>query len=752
MIQKCKHILLSLLVCLLYPIALVAAPLKQQEQIIPIETNDIGLYLYVNKKGEVYQQHFGKRIKDKENVLRISKITSFPAIIGRQAYSTFGTGNVNEVALQAKHADGNLTSVLVYENHSSRELSANITETTLTLKDSYYPFYVTLKYKAYQKENVLDCSVSIWHEESAPVVLQANASNYLFINAQQYWFTHFYGAATSEMKIIEEKLNNGIKTIESKKGVRASQTEHPSFIVSLNQPAQEESGEVIMGSLAWNNNYQLRFQVDNHNNLHILSGMNDFMSDYYLKPHTRFETPSLILTYSDSGKGQAGRNIHHWARNYGIRDGNTIRPVVLNSWEGVYFSCDEENILAMIDDAASLGAEVFVLDDGWFGNTYDRNWAQGSLGDWQVNREKFPRGLQPLIDRAHQQGIKFGLWVEPEMVNPKSELADNHPEWLVTGKNREILLGRNQLILDMTNPEVANFVYQSVAKQLTDYPNIAYIKWDANRHMMNFGSNYLDDNEQSNFWYDYAKALQGVYSRLALDFPKVIFQACASGGGRSDYGTLQYHHEFWASDNTDPRSRIFINWGYSHLFPANAIASHVSHSPNHQTGNITPIKFRFDVSMSQRLGIELQPNKLTEKELDWTKKAVAAYKNFREVVQFGDLYRLISPYENDRAALMYVDEAQDKAILFVYVLEYHYGSQYALIKMTGLDPNKKYKLKEILPIITEPDKFGLGGGKEKLAFRGNGQVFTGDFLMNHGIEITHRYTNESAVIEIQAIK
>ncbi|MFI3258959.1 MAG: alpha-galactosidase [Rikenellaceae bacterium] len=432
-------------------------------------------------------------------------------------------------------------------------------------------------------------------------------------------------------------------------------------------------------------------------------------------------------------------------RRYNLQDGDVAQPVVLNSWEGAYFTFDDGLLNSMIVDAASMGVEIFVLDDGWFGTKYPRNAANAGLGDWQINTEKLRNGLRGLIDCCHENGIEFGLWVEPEMVNPKSELAEKHPDWIVTSPNREAILERNQRLLDLSNPDVREFVYDTVAGLLREYPEIKYIKWDANSHVIDFGSDYLGRGKQSHFWIDYIDNLYNVYDRLTREFPDVIFQACSSGAGRVDYGSLRYHHEFWGSDNTDAEKRLFINWGLSQFFPAQALASHVSVSPNHQTKHISPIKMRFDVAMSQRLGVELQPKNLTPEELEWTKRGIEIYKSkIRPIVQFGDQYRLVSPYsEKDFASMIYVDESKSHAILFSYCLDYHFREEFLDVKLQGLDPEKSYKINEIMP---------LGGDKPKYMFAGEGKVFSGDFLMKYGMRINLRFRNESAVFELNEVK
>ncbi|MFR9621126.1 MAG: alpha-galactosidase [Rikenellaceae bacterium] len=712
-----------------------------QEVVIPIETAQKGYYLVVSKDGKLWQGHFGDKLANADEVKMVlthsNKCSAFP---------TFGTGYQGEPALQVTHSDGNMTTRLVYDNHKVESLEGGkIIKTVVTLRDEYYPLNVDLVFKAYVDENIFAVSNVITNNSKKSIKIESAMSNFLMLKGENYWLTRYFGGSASEMHMNESQLENGTVVIESKSGVRTTRDCSPSFIISLDQPASETCGEVVLGSLAWSGSYKLTFEYNNVGRMNITSGMNDFLSDYTIERGKSFETPDMILAHSSNGVGEASRNLHRWVRNHNLQDGDVAQPVVLNSWEGAYFSFDEDVIKNMIVDAASMGVEIFVLDDGWFGTEYPRNGPNAGLGDWQINYEKLPNGLQGLIDCCKENNVEFGLWVEPEMVNPKSELANKHPEWIVTSPNRQPILERNQRLLDLSNPKVREFVYNTVVDILKEYPEIKYIKWDANSHVIDFGSEYLATDKQSHFWIDYIRNLYDVYERLSNDFPDVIFQACSSGAGRVDYGSMKYHHEFWGSDNTDAEKRLFINWGLSQFFPAQALASHVSVSPNHQTRHISPIKMRFDVAMAQRLGVELQPKKLTAAELQWTKDGIAIYKEkIRPVVQFGDQYRLISPYgDSDFAAMMYVDEQKSRAILFSYSLDFHFREEYPEIKLQGLDPNKMYRVNEVMPLMS--------GSKPKYMYSGEGKVLSGDFLMKYGMRVNLRFRNESAVFELTEV-
>lgn len=720
-----------------------------QNFVIPVETDSKGYYIVIEEDGRAWHGYFGDKINNYDQFADVF-LATHPKVneLKTPLYPTFGGGYIGEPALKLTHADGNMTTRLVYDSHKSETLEGgNLIQTDVILRDEYYPLTVTLRYKAYQNEDIFAISTTIYNGEKKSIRIDGAMSNYLSIKAEEYWLSRYYGAWSGEMQMVESPIADGITTIDNKRGVRTTQDGSPTFILSLNQPASETVGEVIIGSLAWSGNYKMNLEVNYQNKLHISAGINDYLSAYTLDKGESFETPEFVLAHSSNGVGNASRNLHRWVRNYNIQDGDKVRPIVLNSWEGAYFDFDENVIKKMIADAASMGIEMFVLDDGWFGVKYPRDNAKAGLGDWEINYKKLPNGLKGLIECAEEHNVDFGLWVEPEMVNPKSKLAEQHPEWIVTSANRSHILERDQLLLDLSNPKVKEFVYNVVASYLREYPEIKYIKWDANRHVEDFGSTYLAKDKQSHFWINYIKNLYKVYDSLSKEFPDVIFQACSSGAGRIDYGSLKYHHEVWGSDNTDAKQRVFINWGINQFLPAQAVASHVSQSPNHQTDQVTPIKFRFDVAMAQRLGVELQPTKLTPEELEWTKEGIAVYKEkIRPIVQLGDQYRLISPYEgNGFSSTMYVNDDKSKSIVFVYSIDFHFRDVYPTIKLQGLDPNKNYRVEELMPAIGS-------NGKARSCYRSNGEVLSGDMLMKFGMTLTLQQQSASGVFMLSEVK
>lgn len=713
--------------------------LSNSMNLIKIETQSTGLYLSVSPDKKVSQAYFGRKLNSTSDFEKILYTKKSPLnLTGRDAYSFWGNGNIQELALQAIHADGNMTSDLRYVSQQDIPVSADITETIVELKDSLYPFIVKLHYKAYYSTDILEIWTEIVHNEKKSVRLDKISSGLLYLDAPDYYLTQFSGEWADEMQMTEEKLVRGIKSLETKKGVRTTQSENPGFILSLNSPMQENTGEVLLGALSWSGNFKFTFQVDQFNKLTVIGGVNNFNSAYLLEPGKPFVTPALVLAYSNQGSGKSTRNLHTWARNNVLRDGNTVRPVILNSWEGAFFDFDEKKLTGMMDGAAELGVEIFVLDDGWFGNKYPRNNDKMGLGDWQVNNKKLPRGISYLSDYALSKGLKFGIWIEPEMISPKSELAEKHPEWIVgSGSNREQLTLRNQLILDLTNPKVQDYIFGVIDKLLAENKGISYIKWDANAHIQNFGSTWLKPENQSNFFIDYVKGLYSIYNRLMIKYPSVIVQACSSGGGRVDFGSMKYHHEFWASDNTDALSRAYIQWGTNYFYPAMATAAHVTKVPNHQTGRTTPLKMRIDMAMTGRMGVELQPSDLSATDLVFLKKSIETYKRIRGIIQLGDLYRLVSPYQTKRSALMYVNPEKSKAVVFAFSLDNHYRNEPFKILLNGLDPTKKYLIKE----INQPNDFISNKAIDH-------QVFHGDFLMKFGLNITLGNEGESVAYEL----
>ena len=700
---------------------------KTENKIISISTDKSSLVLMVGNDGFLYQLGYGKASVDYSIPEKLPSRE-------KEFYPASGNGFITEPALQVVHTDGNTSTDLLYIGHDNKSIDKNIDLTVIHLKDPKYHFFTDIYIKAYKKEDVMEMWTEIRHEENGEVTLYRYASASPVLSARNYWMTQFCGNYKREATLVEEKLTPGLKVLDSKIGVRAHQMRIPSFMLSLNKAADEDSGEVFIGSLFWPGSFHLSFDLDWNNNLRVLSGINHFGSQYYLTKGETFKTPVTLWTYSGSGKGEASRNVHKWAIEYGIRDGKKDRPVLLNNWEATHCNFDEAKIVSLFDGAKEIGVELFLLDDGWFGNgQYARNDDKHGLGDWTPDKKKLPSGISYLCNEAKKRNIGFGIWLEPEMVNPLSELFVNHPEWVITQPQREPLYGRYQMILDLTRPEVKEYEWKEVIeKTLKPNPGISYVKWDANRYVTQPGSSYLPANKQSHLLIDYNFALLNLMQKTSSNYPDVMMMVCAGGGGRTDYGSMQHFHSFWPSDNTDPLKRIFIQWGFSHVFPANTISAHVTRMGQR------PVKLAIDVALSGAYGVDMDLSKVSSEEKEYIKKSIELYKNhLRSIVQYGDLYRLVSPYDNPRAALSYIAGDKNEGVIFIYQTG---SSNNEKIYPKGLNPEKKYVLKELNLPNNQSSKFEL-----------DGKIMTGEKLMSEGLTPVCNNEAESMVIGLNIL-
>ena len=655
------------------------------------------------------------------------------------SYPAFGIWSENEKAIAVTQPDGSMT--LDLEVESVKETSdADGSIIQINMKDRVYPFVIRQYFKAYNGTDVISTWTELVNNAKKTVALELFASANIPVIRSDNYVTHFHGAWGAESFVEEGKLQNGQLVIANKQGVRNAALDNPSLMLSVGGPATENSGTVFGGVLAWSGNYKIKVHAQN-NSLEIFAGINEETSRYMLDGGKTFTTPEFAMTYSTEGKGGVSRAIHRWARKYALWNGDRERMVLLNSWEGVYMNITQDVMDQMMGDIAALGGELFVMDDGWFGDKYPRNNGETSLGDWTVCREKLPQGIEGLTESARKHGVKFGIWIEPEMTNTRSELYEKHPDWVIQQPYRENRKGRGgtQQVLDLSNPAVQEFVFSVVDRLMTAHPDIAYIKWDDNMTLYNYGSTFLPADRQSHLYIEYHRGMDKVLRRIQEKYPRLVMQSCASGGGRVNYGVLPYYDEFWTSDNTDALQRIYMQWGVSNFYPAVAMASHVSASPNHQTGRNVPLKLRFDVAMSGRLGLELQPSKMTGKEKEFARRAIADYKEIRPIVQQGDLYRLISPYDKTGyASLMYVAPEKDRAVWFVYKLEHFLNMPSPAFRMAGLDPGKRYR-------ITELNVDGKPVPQD-------GKTFSGAFLMENGLEFTVGKEYASRVLELKAVE
>ena len=711
------------------------------QAIIPIATENNMLLMQTDNNNRLRTVYFGKPLENEREYKAVVGNYNYDesnAGIYNSAYTPAGTWNLSEPAIQVKHADGNPSLELKYASHKKEQIDANTSVTSILLKDPVYPFEVTLFYKVWKKENVIEQWTEIKHKEKKPVLLQKYASANLYFANKNFYLTSFQGEYLKEMQPVETRLLQGIRTVDSKLGTRAMLLQTPNFILSFGQPASENEGTVMLGQLAWSSNFKLDFEIDSHKNLRLIAGINPFASEYSLAPNETFKTPSLIYGLSNNGTGEASRNLHNWARKHRILDGQGERLTLLNNWEATYFDFDENKIADLFKDAKDLGVDMFLLDDGWFGNKYPRNNDDAGLGDWQENKKKLPSGLGYLVKEAKKEGVKFGIWIEPEMVNPRSELYEKHPDWVIRQPERPEIYYRNQLVLDLSNPEVQDFVFGIVDDLFVKNPELAFIKWDCNAVIYNAYSAYLNKKEipQSNLYVDYVQGLYKVLQRIRAKYPTVPMMLCSGGGGRGDYEFLKYFTEFWPSDNTEPLERIFLQWDYSYFFPSIATDNHVT------DWGKQPLKFRVDVASMGKLGFDIVASKLDTNDKIFCKQAISNYNSFKDIVWHGDMFRLVNPHENDIAALMYVNENKSKAIVFNYLVNNRFSitATKQPVVLNGLDPKKKYAVKEInlYPGISSSIK--------------GENIFTGDFLMKVGFNPHVTLQRTSVVLEISEVE
>ena len=700
---------------------LVIAAIPAMAVPVSVNTKGLSLVLDVENGQPAKYLYFGSKL-DGRDVSQLQVSTQ-----GRMdAYPAYGLNTQVECALAMRHADGNLSTALVATGSDVKQ-EGQATVMTIHLKDPVYGTAVALHYRAYHDVDIIETWTDITNGEKGTVTLTTFASAMLPIRRGNVWMSHLSGSWANEANLSHEKLAPGEFVIRNTDGTRNSHSDHAEVMFSLDGKGQENTGAVIGAALCYSGNYKLKTVTDDTEYHYFFAGINEENSEYHLRKGETFTTPALAFTYSNEGLSGASRNFHKWGREYVLAHGNKVRDILLNSWEGVYFDINQQGMDQMMNDIASMGGELFVMDDGWFGNKYERNSDNCALGDWTVDAKKLPDGIEGLVRDAKKHGVKFGIWIEPEMTNTKSELYEKHPDWIIKAPKREAVCGRGgtQLVLDLGNPKVQDFVFSVVDNLLTKYPDIAYIKWDANMGIQNHGSQYLSAADQSHLFIAYHRGFAKVIDRIRAKYKDVTIQCCASGGGRANWGMLRGFDEFWVSDNTDALQRIYMQYGTSYFFPAIAMASHISAVPNHTVFRTTSLKYRIDVAMSGRLGMEIQPKNMTDEEKAQCKKAIAEYKEIRPVVQMGDLYRLVSPFDNQGlASLMYVSESKDKAVFYWWKMANFYNVHLPRVKMAGLDAHRMYKVRELDAIDNKP-------------LDCEGKSYSGQYLMEHGLEMPY---------------
>ena len=620
-----------------------------------------------------------------------------------QEYPAFGNSDFRSPAYEVQLENGSTITNLRYKAHKifkgkkqleglpatyvERDEDAETLE--ILLYDEVCRLEAILSYTVFENYNAISREVKLINTGKEKLkILRALSANVDFANSD-YDFLQLSGAWGRERHIERRALASGVQSIESRRGSSSHQQNPFAALVSKN--VNEKQGEVFAFSLVYSGNFIAQVEVDQFKTARFSMGINPFDFSWLLEQGESFQTPELIMVYSNNGLGHMSRTFHKLYRNNLCRGDFKLktRPILINNWEATYFDFTPEKLEDIGKIAKELGIELFVLDDGWFGK---RNSDGNSLGDWYVNEEKLPKGLEDLAQRINKQGLEFGLWFEPEMISEDSDLYRAHPDWCIHVPNRDRTKSRHQLILDLTNEEVCKYVVEAVCKVLGGAP-ISYVKWDMNRNMTEAGSAFLPKERQRETAHRYMLGLYRIMNEITSAFPQILFESCSGGGGRFDPGILYYMPQTWTSDDTDAIERLFIQYGTSLVYPAITIGAHVSAVPNHQVHRITNLDIRGHAAMSGNLGYELDLTKFTPEEKELVKKQVETYKDIRKVVQFGDFYRLKSPFEGNEAAWMFVSQDKKEAVVFYFrILAKPNSPLMSILKLDGLDENKNYGL------------------------------------------------------------
>lgn len=674
-----------------------------------LTTKNTSYILQIHKEGYIAHVYFGRKLKNfnSSNLLTLSQrpyISNCPVSLDSllQEYPSYGTGDFRNPAYSIQLENGSTITDLRYESHTIvngkpplEGLPATYVEDDneaqtleITLFDSLIGLKVILSYTAFENYDAITRSVRYINTGNENLKLLRALSMSIDFNNSNYDFLHLHGSWGRERHIERTPLLIGTQLIESRRG--ASSHQQNPFISLLGQNANEEYGDVYGFNLIYSGSFLAQAEVDQFKTTRISLGINPFDFSWLLKPNESFQTPEVVMVYSSNGLGEMSRTYHKLYRERLCRGAyrDKIRPILVNNWEGTYFDFDAEKIENIGKVAQELGIELFVLDDGWFGK---RNSDNCSLGDWVVDRKKLPNGLEDLAQRINNLDLGFGLWFEPEMVSPDSDLYRAHPDWCIHVLERYRTQARNQLILDLSREEVCDYIIDSLTSILSSV-NISYIKWDMNRNMTEIGSPSLPPERQRETAHRYMLGLYKILEKLTTSFPNILFEGCSSGGGRFDGGILYYMPQIWTSDDSDAVERLKIQYGTSIVYPISTMGAHVSAVPNHQVHRITSLKMRGDVAMSGNFGYELDLTKFTDDEKETVKKQVESYKDLRELIQFGDMYRLLNPFAGNEASWIIVSEDKTEAFATYFRVLASPNEPIRKLHFKGLDPDKNYSI------------------------------------------------------------
>jgi alpha-galactosidase len=720
-------------------------------KVFHLQSEKTSYVMQVHRDGYLTHLYWGKKIRNvnSEDLLNLRGRGSFSAnpnaedtILSldtlQQEYPAYGNTDFRTPAYVIQLENGTAITDLRYKAHKIVNgkpqldgLPATYVENdeeaqTLEIEmvDELIGLKVILSYSVYDKLNAITRNVKFVNEGTSNLKLLRALSMSIDINNNDYDFMHLHGSWARERHIQRRPLIDGNQSIESRRG--SSSHNHNPFIALLSRDCTEEFGQAYGFSLVYSGNFLAQAEVDQYKTTRVSMGINPFDFTWLLQTGESFQTPEVVMVYSSDGIGGMSRIYHKLYRTRLCRGKfrDESRPVLVNNWEATYFNFNADKIESIAKTGKELGIELFVLDDGWFGK---RDNDDCSLGDWVVDRKKLPDGLENLAERVNKLGMQFGLWFEPEMVSPDSGLYRNHPDWCLHVPNRSRSQARKQLILDLSRQDVCDYIIEAVSKILRSAP-ISYVKWDMNRNMTEIGSELLSPERQRETAHRYILGLYRVLDKITSDFPNVLFESCSGGGGRFDPGMLFYMPQTWTSDNTDAVERLSIQYGTSIVYPVSTMGAHVSAVPNHQVERITSLKMRGDVAMSGNFGYELDLTKFSELEKNEVKAQVSQYKELRKLVQFGDMYRLLSPFDGNETAWMFVLEDKTEAVALYFRALAIPNAPLRRLSLRGLDPDRDYEIMD------------------------EGSIYGGDELMYAGIRIPELHGDFQSIVYKLKIK
>lgn len=710
-------------------------------------------YVIMEQYGVLYHVYWGKKFSDVKRTFGMLfpyMGISFSALdigvhhnrssdIMPMEYSTYGSPDLRTPALHIRYSNGNSATSLRYVSHTITkgkpklsglpatycEAGDNVETLSITLTDEFNKVDVTLNYSVWYDYDAITRSTVIQNVGEEPFkVMSAASASFDVVDADDYDMLNLYGVWGRERTPDRVKLRHGIQMVDSKRG-SSSHNQNP-FIALLSKNCDENIGEAYGVNLVYSGNFAGGVELDGYNTARVFMGINPFDFGYKLDKNEAFQTPEAVLVYSDKGLGGMSRTYHSLYRNRLCKGKyrDTERPVLINNWEATYYDFDEKSLEAIAVKAKDVGVELFVLDDGWFGK---RNDIDCSLGDWVANKDKLPSGLSALAKRINEVGLKFGLWLEPEMVSPNSDLYRAHPDWCLHIDGRKSCLGRCQLILDLSRDDVCDYLINTISNIL-DSANIEYIKWDMNRNMSEIGSALLPAERQSEVAHRYMLGLYRVLETLTSKYPDVLFEGCSGGGGRFDAGMLHYMPQIWTSDITDGEERLKLQYGTSIVYPFSTMGAHVSAVPNHQMGRTTPFRMRGHVALMGQFGYELDLNKLSDEEIELAKQQVKFYKEYGHIMHTGDCYRISSPFESDMSVIEFISSDKDTVLVNICSREALPNAPLKRIILKNLEDDALY---------------------EK---QGSGEQMTGGELCSIGIQLVNGKEHFSDILVFRKIK